>query len=124
MGLDQYANLYRAEDAAGVSVDIDEAKSVGSLFYWRKHPNLQGWMKQLYHAKGGQDEGFNTNTVRLDSEDLDALEEAVNGGKLPHTEGFFFGESQPEHADEDRQFLKLARAAIAEGYVVFYDSWW
>lgn len=123
MGLDQYAHLYRAEDAAGVSVDI-EAEPVAPLFYWRKHPNLQGWMEQLYRAKGGKAESFNCRTVRLDREDLDALEQAVNAGGLPETEGFFFGESQPEHADEDREFLKLARAAIAEGYVVFYDSWW
>lgn len=123
MGLDQYANLYRAEDAAGVSVNID-AEMVAPLFVWRKHPNLQGWMEQLYRAKGGKGKDFNGNTVRLDREDLDALEKAVNAGTLPETTGFFFGVSQPEHADEDREFLKLARAAIAQGYVVFYDSWW
>lgn len=122
MGLDQYANLYRAEDAAGVRVDI-EAERVAPLFEWRKHPNLHGWMEALYRAKGGTGE-FNCSAVRLDREDLDALEQAVNAGTLPKTTGFFFGVSQPEHADEDREFLKLARAAIAEGYVVFYDSWW
>jgi hypothetical protein len=124
MGLDQYANLYRAEDVAGVSVDIDEAKSVAALFQWRKHPNLQGWMEQLYRAKGGKAKSFNCRAVRLDKEDLDALEQAVGTGGLPETTGFFFGESRPEHADEDREFIRLARAAIAEGYVVFYDSWW
>jgi hypothetical protein len=123
MGLDQYANLYRAEDAAGVKVDI-EAAMAAPLYYWRKHPNLQGWMEQLYRAKGGKGKQFNTNTVRLDKEDLDALEQAVAMGGLPETTGFFFGESEPEHAEQDREFLKLARAAIAEGYVVFYDSWW
>lgn len=123
MGLDQYANLYRAEDAAGVNVDI-EAEQVAPLFYWRKHPNLHGWMEQLYRTKGGKAKSFNGKTVRLDPGDLDALEQAVNAGSLPETEGFFFGHSQPEHVAEDREFLKLARAAIAEGYVVFYDSWW
>lgn len=122
MGLDQYANLYRAEDAVGVRVDID-AEMVAPLFVWRKHPNLHGWMEALYRAKGGTGE-FNCAGVRLDREDLDALEKAVNAGTLPKTTGFFFGVSQPEHADEDREFLKLARAAIAQGYVVFYDSWW
>lgn len=123
MGLDQYASLYHAADAEGVSVDIEE-EAAAPLFYWRKHPNLHGWMEELYRAKGGTDEAFNNNTVRLDLKDLDALEEAVNAGTLPETTGFFFGESVPEHADEDRRFLKLAREAIAQGYVVFYDSWW
>lgn len=123
MGLDQYANIFRAEDAAGESVDI-EAEQVAPLYYWRKHPNLQGWMEQLYRAKGGKGKSFNGKTVRLDSEDLDALERVVEAGGLPETTGFFFGESRPEHADEDRVFIKLARAAIAQGYVVFYDSWW
>ena len=81
-------------------------------------------MEQLYRGKGGKGKDFNGNTVRLDPGDLDALEQAVNAGTLPETTGFFFGVSQPEHADEDREFLKLARAAIAQGYVVFYDSWW
>jgi hypothetical protein len=104
-------------------VDI-EAEMAAPLYYWRKHPNLQGWMQQLYRAKGGQGKQFNGNTVRLDAADLDALEREVEAGGLPETTGFFFGESRPEHADEDREFIKLARAAIAQGYVVFYDSWW
>jgi len=123
MGLDMYAKLYRAKDAGDVQTDIDE-EEVAPLFYWRKHPNLHGWMEALYRGKGGTDPKFNCNSVRLDSADLDALEQAISKGKLPETSGFFFGESQPEHEAEDREFLKLARSAIANGYVVFYSAWW
>lgn len=123
MGLDQYANLYRAKDAVGVKVDI-EVERAAPLYYWCKHPNLHGWMEQLYRAKGGARECFNCTTVRLELADLDALERAVGTGGLPETTGFFFGKSRPEHAEQDREFIKLARSAIAQGYVVFYDSWW
>lgn len=123
MGLDMYANLYRPEDVKDIHVDT-EADRVAPLFYWRKHPNLHGWMQRLYRAKGGKDHEFNCNTVRLDTADLDELERVINAGKLPETSGFFFGESCSEHEEQDREFLKLARSAIADGYVVFYDSWW
>ena len=36
MGLDQYAGV-RQEDG-----------TFEEIAYWRKHPNLQGWMKKLY----------------------------------------------------------------------------
>lgn len=123
MGLDMYANVYRAEDVRGMQVDI-EVDRLAPLFQWRKHPNLHGWMEKLYRAKGGQATSFNCNTVRLDSADLDELERVIDAGELPETTGFFFGESCPEHEQEDREFLKLARSAIANGLVVFYDSWW
>lgn len=126
MGLDQYAFAVPAAqltDAADVDYRPDEAGAVTELAYWRKHPNLHGWMEQLYRRKGGTQE-FNCTTVRLTSEDLDALEQAVESGTLPVTDGFFFGVSQPEDRDDDRLFLAAARLAIANGQAVYYDSWW
>ena len=55
MGLDQYASARKGEpttDDEGYTYYEDSME----LAYWRKHPNLQGWMQDLYHEKGGEDE--------------------------------------------------------------------
>jgi hypothetical protein len=80
-------------------------------------------MEQLYRRKGGTAE-FNCETVLLTPADIDALEAAVTGDRLPHTEGFFFGESRPEDRDDDLRFIRAAREAFREGCAVFYTSWW
>lgn len=110
-----------------VEVDFqvpEDAESV-EFFYWRKHPNLHGWMESLYENKGGQEE-FNCVNVKLTMEDLDSLERDLNSSRLPSTSGFFFGQSNGslEEIQEDLDFVKQAREAINEGYFVFYTSWW
>jgi hypothetical protein len=57
--------------------------------------------------------------------DLFDLEIAVTGGKLPGTTGFFFGNnSDSYYHDDDLEFIKKAREAIASGLKVFYNSSW
>ena len=112
MGLDQYARV----------VDNDGTET--EIAYWRKHPNLQGWMEDLYIKKGGTKE-FNCESVSLEEEDLDALERAVNYDKLPTTEGFFFGgEADQHYKKQDLQFIQDARKALENGLRVEYSSWW
>ena len=94
------------------------------LAYWRKHPNLHGWMEQLYRKKGGTEKSFNGDTVVITEEDLDELKITVLTGKLPSTAGFFFGESNRERDFEDLQFIEEGKKAIKEGYTIFYDSSW
>ena len=102
----------------------EDAGLIGEeLFYWRKHPNLHGWMEELYRAKGGRDSSFNGSTVRLDAEDIRALTAAVRHHELPETTGFFFGQSGDDISG-DLEFIKKAKAALAEGKVLFYDSSW
>lgn len=76
---------------------------------------------------------FNSgDTADLDDDDLDALERAIKEKTLPETAGFFFGESydpdDPEfnaqRTREDLEFIAKAREAIADGYHVYYTSWW
>jgi hypothetical protein len=120
MGLDMYAYKTRA---AVTAYGFEKPADAIEIQYWRKHPDLHGWMEQLYRRKGGTDE-FNLEPVRLDPADIDALEAAVRDDRLPHTEGFFFGASQPEDKDDDLRFIRAARAAFAQGYTVFYIAWW
>ena len=123
MGLDQYATARRGEartDDEGYTYYEDSME----LAYWRKHPNLQGWMQDLWYTKGGEGE-FNCVDLELEAEDLDLLEESLDEEALPETTGFFFGtDSSIHYAEQDREFIVQARAAIKKGYTVVYSSWW
>jgi len=123
MGLDQYATARRGEakkDDEGFTYYEDSME----LSYWRKHPNLQGWMENLYYEKGG-DEDFNCVDLELTLEDLNSLEESLDEEALPETAGFFFGNDADDYyAEADREFIVPARAAIKQGYTVIYSSWW
>ena len=123
MGLDQYANARRGEpqtDAEGYTYYEDSKE----LAYWRKHPNLQGWMEELWREKGGEGE-FNCVDVELTLEDLEQLEAAIEGEELPETAGFFFGnDSSDYYREEDLAFIADASEAIKQGYTVVYSSWW
>lgn len=123
MGLDQYAVARRGKPFKNDDGDLEypEKKEIA---YWRKHPNLEGWMADLYYQKGGEDE-FNCQEVELTLEDLDNLEAAINLKDLPETSGFFFGSnSDDEYKEQDLEFIENARDAINEGYTVVYTSWW
>jgi len=126
MGLDQFA--YKTKVKPSKSVDFqdevykDEVERE-EIHYWRKHPNIHGFMEELYLEKGGESE-FNCRPVELTQEDIDRLAESVLGGGLPETSGFFFGKSFGDEENDDLEFCKLASEAIKEGYTVFYDSWW
>ena len=64
------------------------------------------------------------NNVNVAAEDLDDLEKAVNEESLPSTSGFFFGQSCVEDKEGDLEFIAAARKAIADGYLIYYTSWW
>ena len=121
MGLDMYAYATCADIPA---VDFEEPGESQELSYWRKHPNLHGWMEELYRSKRGKDCDFNCVPVRLEMADIAALEARVKADALPFTTGFFFGQSMPEDKQTDLEFIEKARAAIKAGKRVFYTSWW
>ncbi len=121
MGLDMYACTM--SEAPAREVDFEDEGAV-QIHYWRKHPNLHGWMERLYHDKGGAQELFNCANVQLTSADLANLETAIRAGVLPETTGFFFGASDGTEAADDLAFLAKAREALAAGKIVFYSSWW
>ncbi len=139
MGLDQYATARKGEprkvpqtwtttDADGNEEEVveyyNEWDDIIELATWRKHPNLQGWMEELWYEKGGEGE-FNCVELELTLENLDALEATLDEETLPETAGFFFGGNADDHyAEADREFIVQARAAIKQGYTVVYSSWW
>lgn len=149
MGLDMYAYVAQKAkqqdefyETGHFDADVGEyvnpnVSKPRELAYWRKHPNLHGWMEHLWHKKrnsenkpvveDADDVGgtFNGIELELTYEDLDELERAVTHGKLPATSGFFFGNDADEHYREnDLQFIKNARAELFMGLKVFYNSSW
>jgi len=143
MGLDMYA--YVAQKAGQMNEhyenynynkDTSTVTKPREIAYWRKHPNLHGWMEQLWKQKGrpgvdlqfyaeeyGPD--FNGIELELTWEDLEDLERAVTHKQLPATSGFFFGNPSDEHYYEaDLQFIKNAKAELFLGLKVFYNSSW
>jgi hypothetical protein len=119
MGLDMYAYVANKEQ------DHDTESSSRELAYWRKHPNLHGWMEELYRAKGGDAEIFNGVEVELNYDDILQLEEDVKNGRLPSTSGFFFGTpSDDYYLTTDLEFIKQAKAELFVGLRVFYNSSW
>lgn len=118
MGLDMYA--YTASKA----FDHTSESESRELAYWRKHPNLHGWMHKLWIEKG-YDGDFNGDELELTWEDLDRLEYVINNNELPATRGFFFGDTADEYyKPQDLEFIRKARAELFTGLKVFYNSSW
>jgi hypothetical protein len=123
MGLDMNAFATKAKPETEVDFSTKNFEET-ELHYWRKHPNLHGWMESLYYEKGGKADSFNCVPVVLDNEDLDNLEYDIKEGNLPDTSGFFFGISSGDEDNDDLEFVAKAREAIANGMTVYYTSWW
>ena len=128
MGLDMIAFACK-EELPNTYFEMPE--NFTELQIWRKHPDLHGWMENLYVKKNNikQEEisEFNTGTcVQLTLEDLQNLELDIKNNKLPKTEGFFFGESYNNKKTKanDLEFIKNATSTIKAGLNVYYTSWW
>lgn len=142
MGLDMYAYAAAREGQqkefwsdgeydpkTGDYVNANVSKPI-EIAYWRKHPNLHGWMEELWQSKGcprdnDDDVSFNGIELELTWEDIDMLEEDINQGALPGTSGFFFGDPADDYYREnDLKFIKEARSQLFLGLKVFYNSSW
>ena len=141
MGLDMYAYVgrpgQRDEFYAQAGLEFDP-KSGGwivpsngiqepqELAYWRKHPNLHGWMQQLWESKGNSGD-FNGDELELTWEDVDMLEKDIKGEQVSQlgTTGFFFGDpSDSYYREQDLKFCVDAKAELFLGRKVFYNSSW
>ena len=136
VGLDMYAYVatkagqqreyYDGAVWDGPSGDVANPKVTKprEIAYWRKHPNLHGWMQQLWNEKGHTGD-FNGDELELTWEDLDRLEHVVKHRELPGTSGFFFGNDSDDHYQEqDLKFIREAKAELFLGLKVFYNSSW
>jgi len=136
VGLDMYAyvaaragqqsEFYEGAEFDEISKDFvnTTVTKPRELAYWRKHPNLHGWMQQLWESRGNSGT-FNGIELELTYDDLEVLELDVIAGTLPNTSGFFFGNDANDHyCEQDLEFIKNARAELFMGLKVFYNSSW
>jgi hypothetical protein len=140
MGLDMYAYVGTQGQQDAFYEGSEWDKELGEyvnptvskpreLAYWRKHPNLHGWMEKLWIEKTGRqtdrDEYFNGVELELTWEDIERLEQAILGNDLPAHPGFFFGKPSCDYyRDQDLEFIKNAKAELFCGLRVFYNSSW
>ena len=149
MGLDMYAYVASKKGQQSEyyekAIWDDEKKEFNSpiskpyeIAYWRKHPNLHGWMKKLWLRKNGyptntndqfiegkEPPSFNGIELELTWDDLDELERAIRHKQLPDTQGFFFGNPADNHYyEQDLEFVNNAKAEVFLGLKVFYNSSW
>ena len=141
MGLDMYA--YSANKAGAQSeywdkglYDSDTGEFTSTctkpkeLAYWRKHPNLHGWMERLWEEKGrpgaeNDREAFNGIELELEWHDIENLEEDIQENNLPGTTGFFFGDDADDYyKQQDLEFVKQAKTDLFLGLKVYYNSSW
>lgn len=100
--------------------------------YWRKHPNLHGFIVSEF--ADGVDE---CQEILLTGSRLTTLREAIVNDELEETTGFFFGRSpDPESEDpeerewaqqrkeEDLAIITSCLALDAEGYEIVYQASW
>jgi hypothetical protein len=136
MGLDMYAYVaakagqqreyyetseFNEETGEYGSATVEQPREIA---YWRKHPNLHGWMQKLWESRGNSGD-FNGDELELTWDDLEILELDVIAGTLPGTSGFFFGSDADEHyREQDLKFIRDARAELFCGLKVFYNSSW
>ena len=120
MGLDQF--IYKTPTGNLTQQTDFEIDDDGEEFcYWRKHPNLHGWMKTLYLSKGGKDDYFNHCTVLLTMEDIKQLEQDIKHDRLPTTTGPFFGDNaDEEYKAESLKWMKRCMCAIVDECDLYY----
>lgn len=97
--------------------------------YWRKHPNLHGYIVNTFAE--GVDE---CQEIELGKDDLLQIAKAIRMKNLPHTDGFFFGDSSWHDGKEEEYAAIFEKAAawLSQEYdrskeffrTVYYQASW
>ena len=127
MGLDMYLDGRRFFMKDKKDEDGYDIKTMNvELGYWRKHPNLHGYIVDQF-ADGEDD----CRPIELSQDDMVKIVNAIEDGKLPDTTGFFFGASdgsKEEKAYDLKVFQKAMEWALVNNKnewrsVVYQASW-
>lgn len=148
MGLDQYLFKYDPKLEQNKASNTTEERRHETFHYWRKHPAIHDWMERIWISKNriipewhymdtacedvNSDTPFNLIPLELTVKDLLTLSYAISNNELNYSaSGFFFGRSLNPSDDEfcvqkssDLYAIRKAIDAIADGFVVYYDSSW
>lgn len=120
MGLDmyiRYGNLTPEQQEAESYEDWKKRE----LCYWRKHPNLHGYIVKTFAR--GEDE---CQQIPLTVADVQRILKASQGNRLPKTDGFFFGQSQPSDKADTKVQLEALLTWMADhpSERVYYQASW
>ena len=117
MGLDQYV-------MAGKPGEEPQ-----EIIYWRKHNAMHNWFTkkaiELKIVKHPSE--FNCVKLFITQEMLNELKEDIKNKKLEPVDGFFFGSTDYDPAEEmeaDLEDISKIQSKLDSNYEVFYDSWW
>ena len=94
------------------------------LGYWRKHPNLHGYIVNTF--ADGIDQ---CQRIDLSENDIEKIIDAVARDDLPHTQGFFFGASDGSEREETlrifRDALQWVRTTESNVFrSIYYQASW
>jgi len=117
MGLDMYleAEHFNSQVCYKTGDEIEDRPTRDGFYisceilemgYWRKHPNLHGYIVRTFAE--GKDE---CQHIYLDAKDCRRIERAILADDLPHTTGFFFGDSDGHKADREDNAKIFSNAA-------------
>lgn len=109
MGLDMYLTGRKELWGSGKVKDDEGYKTEAvevELAYWRKHPNLHGYIVETF--AGGVDD---CRPITLNEDNLELILRAIKDDELPHTEGFFFGNS-PKGQAQMAEDVAIFEAAL------------
>jgi hypothetical protein len=103
----------------GLDMGIYREDTDSEIAYWRKHPNLHGFIVNTF--ADGIDE---CQKIPLTLENLEKIISAVAADSLPDTEGCFFGASFPEYRESTLEQLHEVRKLVESGFSVYYQASW
>lgn len=113
MGLDMFLRghkyLWKQHDKPEADIKEDGyllKERILELGYWRKHSNLHGYI--VHNFAEGVDE---CQPIDLSNDNIREIIDAIKNANLPHTEGFFFGESAMT-AEEKEDDIKILSEAL------------
>jgi len=113
MGLDMHLVGVKHMNRYSTTPEVEDHYPIRAkeldLGYWRKHPDLHGYIVQNFG--GGVDE---CQRIPLDAHQLRQLLSASEADALPTTTGFFFGTSSPEDKEHTRRVLERALGWVEE----------
>lgn len=118
MGLDMYleGRKYLTSDWDDPQQDVTEdgfrlKEKTLELGYWRKHPNLHGYIVNNF-----ADGAYNCQPIVLNEPDIKDIIHAIKYDSLPHTTGFFFGTStaldSPSYEEEKQEDIEIFNKAL------------
>ena len=126
MGLDMFACTTPEKPLS--AVDFTTTRWA-ELYYWRKHPDLHGWMEDLIPRQRRIREISTAFMSSLMKQTSTGLRRSIRAKKrLPHTErGSFLAplDGSKSEMEADLAFIAKARQALADNLsTVYYGSSW